>query len=82
MNGRKRSVLIAVSPLVALLLTPLLACDQPRRHSHSSHYYTNDNTDYQRQLAADQRRRHEQDEQRHLDEPRRQDREQSYGRRY
>ena len=78
MNGRKGSMLIAALPFAALLLTPLLGCDQPR---HSSRYYSNENTDYQRQLAADQRRRHEEEEQRHLDEQRNQDRERSYDRR-
>jgi hypothetical protein len=83
MKDRKCSVLLAALPLAALLLTPLLGCDQPRRYSRSSRYYNDQNADYQRQLAADQRRRHIAEEQRHLDAERRQDRERSYdGRRY
>jgi hypothetical protein len=70
MNGRKRSLMLDVLPLAALLLTPLLGCDQPRRYSRSSSYYGDD--------YSDQRRRHEEEEQRHLDEERREDRERSY----
>ena len=80
MKPRKCSVFLAALPVAALLLTPLLGCDQPRRYSRSSHYYSDQNADYQRQLAADQRRRHEEEEQRHLDEERRQDREWTYRR--
>ncbi len=74
-NGQKCSVMFAVLPLAALLLTPLLGCDQPRRYSRSSGYYGDE--------YSDQRRRHQEEEQRHLDEERRQDRERSYdGSRY
>jgi hypothetical protein len=78
--SRKGFMLIAALPLAALLITPLLGCDPPRRHSWSRRY-SDQNADHQRHLAADQRRRHEEEqrhideEQRHLDEERRQDRE-------
>jgi hypothetical protein len=76
--SQKRSVMPAVLLLAALLLTPLLGCDQPRRYSRSSGYYGDEYSDRQRDLASDQRTRHEEEEQRHLDEERRQDRERSY----
>jgi hypothetical protein len=65
MNGRRRSVVVAVLPLAVLLLTPLLGCDMPRRHSYSSgssDYYANRDSDEQRELAA-----HQREEQRNLD---------------
>lgn len=65
MNGRRRAVVLAVLPLAGLLLTPLLGCDMPRRHSSSyssSDYYGNRDSDEQRELAA-----HQREEQRDLD---------------
>jgi hypothetical protein len=65
MNRRRRPVFLAVLPLAGLLLTPLLGCDMPRRHSNwsgSSDYYGNRDSDEQRELAA-----HQREEQRSLD---------------
>jgi hypothetical protein len=65
MNTRRRPLVLAVLPFAALLLTPLLGCDMPRRHSYSSgssDYYGNRDRDEQRELAA-----HQREEQRSLD---------------
>ena len=77
MRDRKRSMCLVALTLAVLLLTPLLGCDQPRRYSRSSRYYSDQNGDYQQQLAADQQRRHEAEEQRHLDQEQGQDRDRS-----
>ena len=74
MNGRKRSVGIAALALTAVLLTPLLGCHHSRRDSRSSRYQSHQSHEYQRQAAADQRRRHEY-EQRRLAEDQRRERE-------
>jgi hypothetical protein len=39
--------MLAVLPLAALLLGPLLGCDQPRRYSRSSGYYGDEYSDVQ-----------------------------------
>jgi hypothetical protein len=75
-------MVIAAGALAALLLTPLLGCDMPRRHSRWSRDDGSRNGEYERRLAYEERRRHEEEEQRHLDEERRQDREWSYGGRH
>jgi len=65
MNARRGPLVLAVLPFAALLLTPLLGCDMPRRHSYSSgspSYYGDRDSDEQRELAA-----HQREEQRNLD---------------
>lgn len=73
MNLRKASVFVCFLALAVMLLAPLFGCDQHRRYSRWSRYDDSRNTDYQRELAADQwRRNHE--EQRRQDRERGQDR--------